>query len=88
LKDTARIEPGRQRFGSTCAACCHGNEGSGGKATAFRGREDIESADAYKVISDGGRGADIMPPWGTAFTLEETRELVAYLQHLSTLPAK
>jgi mono/diheme cytochrome c family protein len=27
-----------------------------------------------------------MPPWGNAFTTEQIWELVAYIQHLSTLP--
>ncbi|HWH74053.1 MAG TPA: cytochrome c [Methylibium sp.] len=87
LTDPARIAAGKLRFGSTCAAYCHGNEGSGGKAPAFKGRSDFVAADAYKVITEGRRGADIMPPWGNAFTPEEIWELVAYLQHLSTLPA-
>jgi mono/diheme cytochrome c family protein len=88
LKDPARIDTGKLRFGSNCAAYCHGNEGSGGKTPAFKGRKDFSAAEAYKVISEGRRGADIMPPWGKAFTPDEIWELVAYLQHLSTLPAQ
>lgn len=88
LADPARIDAGKRRFGSTCAAYCHGNEGSGGKTPAFRGRTDFVAAEAYKVIVEGRRGADIMPPWGNAFKPEEIWELVAYLQHLSTLPAQ
>lgn len=87
LSDPGRIAAGKLRFGSTCAAYCHGNEGSGGKAPAFKGRSDFNAADAYRVVTEGRRGADIMPPWGNAFTSEEIWELVAYLQHLSTLPA-
>jgi mono/diheme cytochrome c family protein len=86
LKDPARIAAGKLRFGSTCAAYCHGNEGTGGKAPSFKGRKDFVAADAFKTITEGRRGADIMPPWGNAYTPEEIWELVAYLQHLSTLP--
>ncbi|HSV70972.1 MAG TPA: cytochrome c [Methylibium sp.] len=87
IKDPARVAAGKLRFGSTCAAYCHGNEGTGGKAPSFKGRKDFVAADAFKTITEGRRGADIMPPWGNAYTPEEIWELVAYLQHLSTLPA-
>ena len=87
LQDPQRIEAGRKRFGSTCAAYCHGTGGQGGRAPSFPGRSDFSPADAFKVITEGRRGADVMPPWGSAFTPEEIWELVAYLQHLSTQPA-
>lgn len=84
LSDPARIDAGRKRFGATCAAYCHGSGGTGGKAPAFRGRgAEFVPAEAFKVISEGRRGADIMPPWGTAFTPEQIWELVAYLQFLA-----
>ncbi|MFG6447351.1 c-type cytochrome [Roseateles sp. BYS180W] len=86
LQDPQRINAGKLRFGATCAAYCHGSEGRGGKAPAFRGRNDFAPAEAFSVISQGRRGADIMPPWGNAFSPDEIWELVAYLQHLSTLP--
>lgn len=88
LKEPARIDAGKLRFGANCAAYCHGSEGSGGKTPPFKGRKDFVAAEAYKVIAEGRRGADIMPPWGNAFTPEEIWELVAYLQHLATLPAQ
>ena len=44
------------------------------------------AADAYKTISEGRRGSDIMPPWGNAFTPEQIWELVAYIQFLSKQP--
>lgn len=88
LSDAARVAAGKKRFGSTCAAYCHGAEGDGGKTLSFRARANFSPADTYKVISEGRRGTDIMPPWGGAFSPEEIWELVAYLQHLSTLPPK
>jgi mono/diheme cytochrome c family protein len=83
LDDETRIEAGRRRFGRTCAAYCHGAEGSGGRAPAFKGNSRLTPGDAFKTITEGRRGADIMPPWGTAFTPEQIWELVAYLQVLS-----
>jgi mono/diheme cytochrome c family protein len=86
LADTARIEIGKKRFNSTCAAYCHGAEGVGGKTPSFKGRTDFSPHDAFKVITEGRRGADVMPPWGNAYTPEQIWELVAYLQFLSKLP--
>ena len=37
---------------------------------------------AYETIYKGRQGADVMPPWGNAFTNEQIWELVAYLQYL------
>jgi mono/diheme cytochrome c family protein len=87
LNDPARIEAGKTRFGATCAAYCHGGEGVGGRAPSFKGRSDFVPAAAFKTITEGRRGADIMPPWGKAFTPEQIWELVAYLQFLSTQPS-
>lgn len=88
LNDPARVAAGKKRFGSTCAAYCHGAEGDGGKTPSFRNRPNFSQADAFKVITEGRRTTDIMPPWGGSFTPEQIWELVAYLQHLSTLPPK
>lgn len=84
LDDPARIEAGKGRFGATCAAYCHGSGGVGGRAPSFKGRSDFVPAEAFKVISEGRRGTDIMPPWGKTFTQEQLWELVAYLNWLST----
>lgn len=86
LSDPARVAAGKARFGATCAAYCHGSGGVGGRAPGFRGRADFSPADAYRVITEGRRGADIMPPWGNTFTPEQIWELVAYLQDLSQQP--
>ena len=86
LKDPARIEIGRKRFGSTCAAYCHGSGGEGGRAPSFKGRTDFVPNDAFKTITEGRRGSDVMPPWGNAYKPEEIWELVAYLQFLTTQP--
>lgn len=86
LNDAARIEVGKKRFNSTCAAYCHGAEGEGGKTPPFKGNKDFTPAAAFKTITEGRRGSDIMPPWGNAFTPEQIWELVAYLQFLSKQP--
>lgn len=88
LNDPARIAAGKKRFGSTCAAYCHGAEGDGGKTPSFRNRPNFSQADTFKVITEGRRATDIMPPWGGAFKPDEIWELVAYLQQLATLPPK
>ena len=88
LNDAARIEVGKKRFNSTCAAYCHGAEGEGGRTPRFKGNKDFAAPLAYKVISEGRRGTDVMPPWGNAFTPEQIWELVAYLKHLSEQPAE
>lgn len=87
LDEPARIQAGKKRFGSTCAAYCHGAEGEGGKTPRFKGKSDFVPAEAYKVITQGRTGTDVMPPWGKAFTPEQIWELVAYLRFLSTQPA-
>ncbi|MCO5401713.1 c-type cytochrome [Ralstonia soli] len=88
LNDPARIENGRKRFGSTCAAYCHGNGGEGGRAPSFTGRTDFVPADGFKTITEGRTGADVMPPWGKTFSSEQIWELVAYLQYLAKQPEK
>ncbi|NML16563.1 c-type cytochrome [Azohydromonas caseinilytica] len=87
LTDPARVEAGKGRFGATCAAYCHGSGGVGGRAPSFTGRSDFVPAEAFKVISEGRRGTDIMPPWGKTFTQEQIWELVAYLNWLAGQPA-
>lgn len=82
LADTSRVEAGRARFGANCAAYCHGFEGSGGKTPAFRGRQDLNPADVFKIITEGRKGADIMPAWGNGFSEEKRWELVAYIMYL------
>lgn len=84
LSDAGRIQAGKSRFNQTCAAYCHGYEGEGGKAPNFKGRTDLSPQDAFKVITEGRRGSDVMPPWGKNFTSEQIWELVAYLKFLGT----
>jgi len=85
LDDQARIDAGRKRFNQTCAAYCHGAGGEGGKAPNFKGRPDFSPPAAYDTIVHGRNGgADVMPPWGSAFSGEQIWELVAYLKLLST----
>jgi mono/diheme cytochrome c family protein len=86
LSDPARIEIGKKRFNSNCAAYCHGFEGSGGKTVAFRGNKAFTAQGAFKVITEGRRGADVMPAWGKGFSRQEIWELVAYIQFLAIQP--
>lgn len=85
LSDASRIEAGKRRFAGTCAAYCHGKEGSGGRAPSFKGNLFFDQEAAFKVITGGRQGQGTMPPWGTAYSPEEIWELVAYLEHLSKL---
>ena len=85
LSDPARINIGKKRFNSTCAAYCHGAEGSGGKV-AFKGNLELTPERIYKSILMGKSGADIMPPWGRTFTSEEIWELTAYVSYLTKQP--
>lgn len=82
LADAARIEAGRKRFNKTCAGYCHGYEGTGGRAPDFKGRKDLPVSVMFETITNGRVGADVMPPWGAAFSAEQIWELVAYLQFL------
>lgn len=86
LSDTSRINIGKKRFNSVCAAYCHGAEGDGGKVTAFKGNAQLTPEIIYKTILEGRRGADIMPPWGRAFSSEEIWELTAYVSYLTKQP--
>jgi mono/diheme cytochrome c family protein len=87
LSDQARIDAGKKRFGANCAAYCHGSEGEGGKTPRFKGNKDFSPTAALKTITEGRKGADVMPPWGNAFTPEQIWELIAYLNFLSKQPA-
>lgn len=81
LMDESRIAAGKTRFGSTCAAYCHGNEGVGGRTQAFKGRTDFSPEALFKVITEGRSGADVMPTYG-GMAEEKRWELVAYILHL------
>ena len=87
LNDRARIAAGKARFGATCAAYCHGNEGSGGRTPAFKGRSDFTAEALFRVITDGRTGADVMPPFAT-MPLEKRWELVAYILDLGRQKAE
>lgn len=86
LSDETRINIGKKRFNSTCAAYCHGAEGSGGKVTPFKGNKELPIDKIYKTIVEGRRTSDIMPPWGHTFTSAEVWELVAYIHFLTQQP--
>lgn len=84
LTDPERIAAGKKRFNKTCAGYCHGYEGVGGRAPDFKGRTDLPDEEAFRTIFNGRRGADIMPPWGQAFSSDQIWELVAYIKFLGT----
>lgn len=85
LSDNSRINIGKKRFNSTCAAYCHGAEGGGGKV-AFKGNLELTPERIYRSILMGKAGADIMPPWGRTFTSVEIWELTAYISYLTKQP--
>jgi mono/diheme cytochrome c family protein len=87
LSEQAHIDAGKVRFGTNCAAYCHGFEGSGGRTPAFKGRKDLDAQEVFKIISIGRKGADIMPAWGNGFTADKRWELVAYIMYLTRQPA-
>lgn len=83
LTDSSRIQEGKKRFNSYCAAYCHGSEGMGGKSTPFKNYPGFDQDFAFRTITEGRRGVDVMPPWGKSFSSEKIWELVAYLKFLS-----
>jgi mono/diheme cytochrome c family protein len=88
LSDAEHIKAGHKRFNKTCAAYCHGFQGSGGRAPALNAPDGLPPEQMFTVITEGRRGAEVMPPWGTSFTPEQIWELIAYIQSLrSTAPA-
>ncbi len=85
LNDKARINAGKERFASSCAAYCHGTEGSGGRAPAFRDRDDLDPQYAFKIIHEGKQGpSGVMPAWSSSFSDEEIWDLVAYITSLGS----
>ncbi len=87
LADADRIEAGKKRFNRTCVAYCHGHEGSGGRTLPFKGRTELTPEFVFKTITNGRRGADVMPKWGNSLSAEVRWELTAYIMYLTTLPA-
>lgn len=79
LSDPVRIQRGRERFESTCASFCHGYQ-----PPLFVGRVGLEPEYIHRTITEGGKGATPMPPWGGVFTPEEIWELTAYIKFLGT----
>lgn len=80
LTDPARIKRGKEQFEATCASFCHGAE-----PPLFIGRKGLDPDYVFATITQGGRGATPMPPWGGVFTPDEIWDLVAYIEYLGTL---
>ncbi|MBI3358748.1 MAG: c-type cytochrome [Nitrospirae bacterium] len=86
---------GRHIFEHYCAVC-HGKAGKGDGVNAkmldphpsnLAGSEVASRSDKeiYDVIEKGGAGVDLaatMPPWGKTFSLDQIKELVAYVRLL------
>ncbi|PNG27771.1 c-type cytochrome [Methylocella silvestris] len=78
--DPARIARGKESFEASCASFCHGQE-----PPLFIGRKGLEPDYVFATITEGGRGATPMPPWGGVFTPDEIWDLVAYIKYMGTL---
>jgi len=85
LNNPKRIEMGKLRFETSCAGYCHGFDGVGGTAPAFRGRGDgLDPSYVFETITNGRKGHHaVMPRWGGAYTPEQIWELVAYIEFLA-----
>ncbi len=79
LMDKSHINAGKETFNRNCNMFCHGNEGSGGKTAAFKGRADFTPGDLYDTIANGDK---TMPAWKEKLSAERRWELVAYILYL------
>lgn len=86
LTDQSRIEAGKARFNATCSMFCHGNEGSGGKTAAFKGRSDFTPEMLFGTISHGIKPS--MPAYGENLSEEKLWELIAYILYLGRQKAE
>lgn len=85
LSDPKMIASGEKRFNQNCVYC-HGNAGSGGKAAALQGRNDLAADYVFETISNGKkRGSFQMPAWKGAFSEAQIWELDAYIMSLRQL---
>lgn len=84
----AMVEAGAKRFNQNCVYC-HGNAGSGGKAAALQGRDDLTKEYVSDVIANGKqRGSFIMPAWKGSFNEQQIQELASYILSLKTVNAE
>jgi mono/diheme cytochrome c family protein len=86
LTDQSRIDAGKARFNATCNMFCHGNEGSGGKTPAFKGRSDFTPEMLFGIISHGIKPG--MPAYGENLSEEKRWELIAYILYLGRQKAQ
>lgn len=81
----ALVEAGAKRFNQNCVYC-HGNAGSGGKAAALQGRDDLTREYVSDVIANGKqRGSFIMPAWKNSFNEQQILELASYILSLKNV---
>jgi cytochrome c oxidase cbb3-type subunit 3 len=79
-RDAARIAPGRERFGSTCAAC-HRADGGGGIGPNLTDEFWIHGArptEILTVVRDGVPDKG-MPTWSQTLTPDEIAAVAAYV---------
>lgn len=95
-KDNRKADPaaGKAKYETLCAGC-HGvsGKGDGPAATALnpkprnytdkKSMSTIKDEDIFKIIKEGGAAvgkSQLMPPWGTALSGDDIRNITAYIR--------
>lgn len=79
------IAHGRKTFERNCVFC-HGPEGTGGKVKALRGSM-LTPDQMFQTISNGKiMGGNVMPAWKNSLSVDEIRQLTAYVASLRDSP--
>jgi alcohol dehydrogenase (cytochrome c) len=83
--DQANLVEGKRIFTQTCAVC-HGDDGKGGHTGGAPLDRVTDLAAAMQTVTDGRNN---MPPFRSAFTPEQIRDVSAYVvQSLASRPAR
>jgi len=81
LHDVTALEAGKKIYSTRCAVC-HGKQGEGKIGPSFLDQEWKYGAD--KVVESIQKGrAGGMPPWGKILTVEQVRQVAAFVLSLS-----
>lgn len=79
------ISHGKKAFERNCIFC-HGPEGTGGKVKALRSSM-LTPDQIVQTISNGKiMGGNVMPAWKHSLTVDEIRQLAAYVAALRDSP--